>query len=469
MKKLIFVSLLGLIAMASCNKIDDNFPAQVELVPMVFNATTADSDVSQKTSLSGNAVLWQSGDAIGVVSGGALSRLEISGGVGTASASFSGLAGATAPYYAFYPYQEGVTLEDGVLKNINLPRRQIATLGGFDPRCNIMVAASNTTDLTFRQVCSYIKVTTDFPCKHITFKSTYNGVPLVGKCNAGYVASGAFPITPQADTAIVSLVPPSGNSTFAAGTYLIAVLPATLTRGFSIIFTDEDDKVYVRTSNSQVSLSRGDILDLGAFSKMRTPWSLTIDYVQLWAGGPYWATENLGATSAGGFGDYYAWGEIEPYYTEIHNSGGVSVWRNSKGNGYVTGSYPLSNITLWGSSSELLSAYDAASQLYGGLWTLPTASEMAYLVNNCSPQYDSQRRGYIFHSVDLSKSIFLPMAGGFNSRSNSSVGSEGYYWTSSKVSGIYRAEYYKFESDSISINHRSGCQGYSIRPVRRVQ
>ena len=57
----------------------------------------------------------------------------------------------------------------------------------------------------------------------------------------------------------------------------------------------------------------------------------------------YWASMNLGATAPEGYGDYYAWAEIEPYYTQGHAQDEVcSDWRTGK-TGYNWASYQWCN------------------------------------------------------------------------------------------------------------------------------
>ena len=48
-----------------------------------------------------------------------------------------------------------------------------------------------------------------------------------------------------------------------------------------------------------------------------------------------WASFNLGASAPEEYGDYYAWGETEPYY----NSQDALIWKEGKESGYSWASY----------------------------------------------------------------------------------------------------------------------------------
>lgn len=457
---------MAAICLVSCNKQDELTPddAASKLVQMTFSASTSDSAADAKTHVnlsesSSPNLYWNSGDAISVLPYGSNRNdsFGLTAGDGLTCATFTGTTASAAKYYALYPYQSGVTLDGDVVKNVDLPRRQVATPGTFDPRCNLMVAVSNGTDFSFKQVCSYIKVTPTFPCKQISIKSNNNGNALTGKCNISLGQDGTPSVSITKDTAIVSLVPSEGLIS-AGNSYLIAVYPGTLSSGFMVSFTAEDDKVYIYKYPSSVTLLQGNILNIMGFQG----WSAIVDYVQLWEGGPKWATVNLGATSTTECGDYFAWGEIEPYY-EIFNSG----WRSGR-IGYVSGSYPFGNTTIWDNSDLLLARYDAAVQLWGGSWSMPTMSDFGALLSNCSYSYDSQSHVCTFMGKQTGRSVSFPLAGYFDgSESLSKMGERGKYW-SKTANGNNAYSYYLYLHEgttSPDVTSWSRFRGYSIRPV----
>ena len=141
-----------------------------------------------------------------------------------------------------------------------------------------------------------------------------------------------------------------------------------------------------------------------------------VAWVQLWEGGPKWATVNLGVTDPAattGYGGYYNWGG----HTEL-----VS-------NGYVH-DYNTGNADLYG-------ADDTATSLWGEEWRMPTNVEFAglyeaYLQGKCDITSTSggvlvtgNRGNY------ASNSIFLPRAGKFLFYDKVySAGTLGGYWSS---------------------------------------
>lgn len=111
-----------------------------------------------------------------------------------------------------------------------------------------------------------------------------------------------------------------------------------------------------------------------------------------------WATCNVGASTPGSFGDYYAWGEIAP--------GGHNNW-----SGYKWGS--PSYFTKYNDRDKITTLElqdDIANVNLKGNWRMPTAKEFQELYANCDHvwgQYDGVN-GYYFTSRINGNSIFLP-------------------------------------------------------------
>ena len=82
-----------------------------------------------------------------------------------------------------------------------------------------------------------------------------------------------------------------------------------------------------------------------------------------------WATCNVGASSASGYGDYYAWGET-----------------------YTKTSYDKDNCQTWGKETGDISgtARDVARAKRGGTWRMPTSDEWQELVDYCTWRWTAQ-------------------------------------------------------------------------------
>ncbi len=196
-----------------------------------------------------------------------------------------------------------------------------------------------------------------------------------------------------------------------------------------------------------------------------------------------WATINVGATAPECYGDYFAWGETEPYYvTPITYP--IS-WKKDKG--YALASYfdmedegsTFIKYNLSRGKTTLELEDDAARQNWGGNWRMPTKAEQDELMNtdNCTWEKKTNYNGtnvsgYLVTSTKNGNSIFLPAAGCFvQGTSLDYVGSDGLYWSSSLYENYlgYCAYILNFYSDDDSdhvecyFGNRYG--GLSVRPV----
>ncbi len=192
-----------------------------------------------------------------------------------------------------------------------------------------------------------------------------------------------------------------------------------------------------------------------------------------------WATFNVGATTPEGYGDYFAWGETEPYYADTTTK--PITWKTGKENGYTWQSYCSSGeFVEWStppydaSTKILKPEYDAATANWGSDWRMPTKDEINELLNECDWEWTEDNngtgvKGYIVKSkaAGNNNSIFLPAAGyhnGISERADDGIrgnyGSSLFYETTAS-----RAYYLVFYSYSKDWNHGYRYQGRSVRPV----
>ena len=202
--------------------------------------------------------------------------------------------------------------------------------------------------------------------------------------------------------------------------------------------------------------------------------------VQLWAGGPKWATCNVGATSPEEYGDYFAWGGTKGYSSDDHSFD----WSNyTLCNGSSSTMTKYCNSSSYGTVDNkkvLETADDAAAANWGGDWRMPTKDEYEELQNssNCTwtwynknnPEFNgvagykvqSNKTGY------TDKYIFLPAAGYRYGTSLYNAGSSGYYWSSSlyasSPNNAYRLYFY---SGYHYTNSYYRYYGFTVRPVSK--
>lgn len=186
--------------------------------------------------------------------------------------------------------------------------------------------------------------------------------------------------------------------------------------------------------------------------------------VQLWEGGPYWATCNVGASKPEEYGLYFWWGDTV---------GHAGDWAFSSANCPTSGKSisDLQSLGYIDSTGNLAPAHDAARAHWGSPWRMPTDAEFAALISNCDTQWTT-RNGVSGRLVKgrgaySSKSIFLPAAGyGYDSYLYF-LGSYGYYWSSSPSSDYSNyAWFLYFYSGNFYRYRNNRYNGQSVRPVR---
>ena len=174
--------------------------------------------------------------------------------------------------------------------------------------------------------------------------------------------------------------------------------------------------------------------------------------------GILWADHNIGGTNPEDFGDYFAWGEVIPYYAEGHAyDNPCNDWRSVEGRtfeyGYTSVSYSGfdgdnkgSNFVKYPTANNqvLFPEHDVASLSSNGKYFIPTEEDMFSLMYNTTAyprtwvnDYEGVA-GMVFYkkkdgdspeyNYEEDAHIFLPAAG--NRRGKNILDSDyGYYWT----------------------------------------
>lgn len=177
-----------------------------------------------------------------------------------------------------------------------------------------------------------------------------------------------------------------------------------------------------------------------------------------------WMTCNVGATTPEGYGNYYAWGELEPKTTYDWTT---YKWCNGSST-TLTKYCTDSSRGKVDSETILESIDDIVTVTYGGKWHIPTYDELNELKTECTWKWTTQNsvKGYLVTSKTNGNSIFLPAAGYRDISDLGSAGSDGLYWSSSldTDSSDYAYNLY-FNSDNVDWD---GDYRYSGRSVRGV-
>ena len=156
--------------------------------------------------------------------------------------------------------------------------------------------------------------------------------------------------------------------------------------------------------------------------------------------GTKWAPCNIGANNPWETGNYYRWGEIEPYVK-----------------GEATGKY-----------DDNKQFEDVAQKTMGGGWHLPSKEQLQELLNNTESYWYTLNgmKGRLFTSKTNGKSIFIPAAGYNEGYGPHYIGTCNYLWTNSP-SGSQRYYSYVlyFNSGDYDVTTEPRYCGFSCRGV----
>ena len=210
----------------------------------------------------------------------------------------------------------------------------------------------------------------------------------------------------------------------------------------------------------------------------------TREKVQLWEGGPYWATTNVGANEPWGCGYYFWWGDIVGCRREndawVASDGSLSDFSFG---GLDTPTYNKSILELqsegWIVMKDggyiLAPAHDAAQMQWGGMWRVPTGQELSDLSEKCDwiGTTLNGMNGYIVRGRGdyAANSIFLPAPG--VGSGTSIVVDASWYWSSTPHQDVLHPDakdgtglfllIFSNSSRWMSNDYR---YGLSIRPVQ---
>ena len=267
MKKIILILLATTAVLAACNK-SENPSKNSTRISFVASLDAPEGAVpsaapSRTELVAGNNVHWISGDQITIFDGETNECYTTTD--DGASATFEADIENAGPYYALYPYNANAVITGSGNITTTLMPIQRAKAGSFADELNISVAKTETATLEFKNVLSYLKFRAPAAnIKRVTLKGADNE-SIAGKFQIK-VASSGFPIIQDIKSGanVVTLLPPAGNSTFETGVdYYIAVLPGTLTNGFWLLFTYDDNSIGVSSTANSAPFARNKILNIG--------------------------------------------------------------------------------------------------------------------------------------------------------------------------------------------------------------
>ena len=471
----------------------------------------------------GRTINWQADDRLSVFDGSDNNAFVLTSGEGTNSASFEGSAASAASYTAVYPYADGAVLAaDGNVEGVALAATQRATAGSFDRNAALMMARSDTKKLSFRNAVGFVKFTLGFACKQIELQGE-SGEIIAGKATLAYNdGEPTLTFTSEQSTSII-LNPATDGGEIAAGTYYIAVPAVTLSEGWGITFRATDDKEYVRKGSKPITFKRSTVTNIGSFEKDGTYWydasrgykvraDQEVDMgITVTKGGKTYkvifAKSNLtvsGLAEPGNIlGNYFAWAATSPwilsYRLDYNYRFGYTMipleWAPGKESGYLEANTPYYNNGTYekykNAGDELEPCDDAARQILGGDWQIPTIEIWQKLLQNTDYTFSAVSNGIDsyewFVSFKLtqkngSNSLDLPLAGKCYYTTPCAIEIEANYWANSLIgpnhAWLLYVEDKPAEDADPSVPHiieiydnisDERYMGYSVRPVRLVE
>ena len=185
-----------------------------------------------------------------------------------------------------------------------------------------------------------------------------------------------------------------------------------------------------------------------------------------------WADRNVGAATPEAIGDYFMFGSTTPDtdkpcdWAHAPFNDGATAFNETYFSEHVTEwfdfVYTQGPILLY-----LKPEYDAATQVMGGSWRMPTLTDVDELLFETTQSVEELNgvRGMRFTSNANGNSIFMPLAGIRIGSVVDSVGIRGYAWSLYLNAGYTRESWYLDFANSAITHTIDRSDGLSVRGV----
>ena len=447
---------------------------------ITIEATLADGAGTKTVLKEDGKVYWLPGNAINVFFGKDEGKFVSTNEEASLTAAFSGSLLITsvvgmneggedsACLWGLYPYSESASF-DGHAVNTTLSANQTGVADSFADDTFITLAKNNSFSLAFYNVLAGFRFTvTRAGIKSVTFSGN-NGEVLAGTLKIAFGGEDNRPVVQEVtegQTAIT--LTPEGGEFEVGKLYYIVFVPTTFTKGFSVkMTTDESEGTFVYSQNREFARNtflRKVDMDKGVEFK-------PFPYVDLGLS-VLWATCNLGASVPEEYGNYYAWGEVEPK-DEYGTATYIHVQDGSFS--HILKYNTLASCGVVDNKTTLDFEDDAAHVALGGNWRMPSKLEQQELLDNCTVTKKTLNgvAGYQFTSTVegyTDKSIFIPNAG-FAGTGYQDLQTDGLIiWSNSlcvgdAISLTSAWDIFVSSTRSPFLNANSRDAGQSIRPV----
>lgn len=489
----------------------------------VFSATIEDNEVTRAAlNTTDNRMHWETGDKITVFApigssgtAGTVTGTEFTLNPASANSTIGYFTSNTLPtlgsganyYFAFYPHSANCTFENKDYYVVaEVPTEQEVTDGyTFDKNAMMMMAYApkDTKQFKFKNVCALIKVTIsgnkNGTVKYIKLMSNNEARYLSGKFKVkntffnDQLSITAPDQTDRKDVSYVQLEIPASKDDDPVDYYVVARPSAVLNAGFTLLlegeFKNGSQKIYQRVNKSSRTLEYSKIYDLGEYNVKELPFMDDVVDLDL-PTGTIWCTKNIqgGGSTPTTFvssmydnGDYYAWGETS------QRSNNYSSSNYTLGNDiYQSYTYKTGTTTSGKNLAILKNQYDAAHQIEGGAYCMPTYTQIDELYTKGTvtyyfgnTKYNSNYNGVMVTAAN-GRYLWLPAGGNLTNsgfqQGAQDAGSKCNYWSRSLYMDdsnyAYTLDFYNGSIDSHDFGGGSAAAwrdrrwcGKNIRPI----
>lgn len=257
------------------------------------------------------------------------------------------------------------------------------------------------------------------------------------------------------DKATISVPDSLHTSENADSSNIFSCVPLGLASPSDVVWSSSNESVAKIDDGLVIPVSSGKCVITGEYEGQTVQCNVVVDksheYVDLGLpSGVLWATCNIGASKPEEFGNYYSLGETntKAVYSTVRKDPVL-----------------VNNV--------LADECDAAHMNWGNGWSTPTRSDYNELIKKCDKKITEVNGviGCLFTGPNKN-TIFLPFSGYRSKYDQVSIGSLGYYWTSS-VESIYSYYFLSMKgtttlsTSTINSPHPSEGFGLPVRPVKK--
>ncbi len=367
---------------------------------------------------------WEEGDSVLVKVNSETAVFKLVSGAGTKSATFEGEMPAGGTNFTLqYPVEEPNIATQNYNNNL-MPKDKLLFKA---TNCTLGNSAQLVAQNAIMQLDLY---GTDQTIGSIVVNANSTTYTLnVGAKTIGATEGAATPFY---------IIVPAGAYNFSVDIYNNATTPAKICS-----FSTTEAKAF--TAGACLGMPAKEVKAvLATKGTAKRTGNIDVEWVQLWAGGPKWATYNVGATSVTECGGYYCWG---------------GSYENGEGKAWTDDRSTSSSSIQYGSN-------DTAKKLWGDNWQMPSKADFENLTSfskirdTWTDDYKGTGvKGMIITGIGdyAENSIFIP-AGGFcyEGEIDEDFKDTGYIW-GADPGKPNAARYCNFSIDRDSGTDVSGC------------